>query len=126
MTFFFFFTQQRTQKEKLLQERGQLKRSMEETRQSLSGLCQSASPEATAQLEQLTILAKFLSSDCSASLPLTPVACPGLAASDQGNLAETCLEASVTVQPPVDRSQGNGVALEPALVQGAVTEPHNT
>ncbi|KAL7849009.1 hypothetical protein SRHO_G00206320 [Serrasalmus rhombeus] len=120
----------RTQKEKLLQERGQLKRSMEETRQSLSGLCQVACPEASAQPEQLTILARYLSSDCPTSLPLTPMACPALTASDQDNLAESCLEASVTGHPPDDRPQGNGAGVKPASAlfqdeaHSDITEPH--
>ncbi|XP_066522138.1 transcription regulator protein BACH1a isoform X2 [Hoplias malabaricus] len=103
----------RTQKEKLLQERSQLKRSMEETRQSLSGLCQITCPEASAQPEQLTVLAKYLSSDSPTSLPLTPMACPGLAASDQDNLPQTCLEASITGQCPNDCPQGNGAGINP-------------
>ncbi|KAI4905238.1 hypothetical protein NFI96_016114 [Prochilodus magdalenae] len=120
----------RTQKEKLLQERGRLKRSMEETRQSLSGLCQVACPEASAQPEQLTILARYLSSDCPTSLPFTPMACPGLAASDQNNLPESCLEASVTGCPPDDCPQGNGAGMKPASAlfqdetQNDRTEPH--
>ncbi|XP_072547820.1 transcription regulator protein BACH1a [Salminus brasiliensis] len=120
----------RTQKEKLLQERKQLKQNMEEMRQSVSGLCQIACPEASAQPEQLNILARYLSSDCPTSLPLTPMACPGLAASDQDNLPETCLEASVTGQSPNDCPQGNGAGNKPTSAlfqddtQSDVAEPH--
>uniref|UniRef100_A0A3B1JB51 BTB and CNC homology 1, basic leucine zipper transcription factor 1 a n=1 Tax=Astyanax mexicanus TaxID=7994 RepID=A0A3B1JB51_ASTMX len=120
----------RTQKEKLLQERSQLKQNMEEVRQSVSGLCQIACPEALAQPEQLTILARYLSSDCPTSLPLTPMACPGLAASDQDNLPDTCLEASVTGQSPNDCPLGNRAGIKPTSTlfqddtQSDVTEPH--
>ncbi|KAK2831534.1 hypothetical protein Q7C36_016620 [Tachysurus vachellii] len=94
----------RLQKEKLLQEHNQLKQSMEEIQQSLSGLCESVCAKSSMLPEQLHILARYLSPDSPSSVLLTPTASPNL----------PCLEAwgSEPTQPEVssEPAQANGTA----------------
>ncbi|XP_026790570.3 transcription regulator protein BACH1 [Pangasianodon hypophthalmus] len=88
----------RIQKEKLLQEHNQLKQSMEETQQSLSGLCESVCTKSSMQPEQLHILARYLSPDSPSSVLLTPTASPNL----------PCLEAWSSEPTQPDCAQANG------------------
>ncbi|XP_071780868.2 transcription regulator protein BACH1a isoform X1 [Centroberyx gerrardi] len=76
----------RGEKERLIHERTQLKQNLEETRQSLCGLCKSVSieslnPELTQDHTQL--LAKISSPGFPISALLTPISSPGLVGKDQ-------------------------------------------
>ncbi|KAI5625585.1 transcription regulator protein BACH1 [Silurus asotus] len=90
----------RLQKEKLLQEHNQLKQSMEETQQSLSGLCESVCAKSSMQSEQLNVLARYLSPDSPSSVLLTPTASPNL----------PCLESWSSEPTQPDCTQANGTA----------------
>uniref|UniRef100_A0A8C1MVY4 BZIP domain-containing protein n=1 Tax=Cyprinus carpio TaxID=7962 RepID=A0A8C1MVY4_CYPCA len=115
----------RSEKEKLLQDHNQLKLSIEDVRQSLSGLCQSLCMDASSQSEQVQALTRYVSSDCPTSVLLTPIASPSLAGPDQdthGNssldtfLADTCPEGdTVALRLPTAFLQDN--------VQSTVTDP---
>ncbi|KAK1786409.1 hypothetical protein P4O66_018097, partial [Electrophorus voltai] len=105
----------RTQKEKLLHERRQLRRSMEDTRQSLSRLCQSVCTEASAPPEQLRLLPRYLSSDCSAPVILTCVT---------SSSRDPVLHARPEACPP--DPGGNGAGVTPAGTQNNVTDSHVT
>uniref|UniRef100_A0A672T443 Transcription regulator protein BACH1-like n=1 Tax=Sinocyclocheilus grahami TaxID=75366 RepID=A0A672T443_SINGR len=116
---------ERSEKEKLLQDHNQLKLSIEDVRQNLSGLCQSLSTDAAPQSEQLQALARYFSSDCPTSILLTPMASPSLAGPDQDAhanssldtfLADTCPEGdTVALRSPTAFLQDN--------VQSTVTDP---
>ncbi|XP_076832255.1 transcription regulator protein BACH1a [Brachyhypopomus gauderio] len=107
----------RTQKEKLLHEHHQLKRSMEDMRQSLSRLCQSVCTEASAQPEQLRLLSGYLPPeqlrllsgylppDCPTSGLFTSAAPPIPAASRHDTLPHAPLEPRL----PPPRVNGAGV-----------------
>ncbi|XP_026867808.2 transcription regulator protein BACH1-like isoform X2 [Electrophorus electricus] len=105
----------RTHKEKLLHERRQLRRSMEDTRQSLSRLCQSVCTEASAPPEQLRLLPRYLSSDCSAPVILTCVT---------SSSRDPVLHARPEPCPP--DPGGNGAGVTPAGTQNNVTDSHVT
>lgn len=123
--FFCFHIYQRSEKEKLLQNHNQLKLSIEDVRQNLSGLCQSLSTDGAPQSEQLQALARYFSSDCPTSVLLTPMASPSLAGPDQDThanssldtfLADTCPEGdTVALRSPTAFLQDN--------VQSTVTDP---
>lgn len=70
----------RGEKKRLLEERGHLQRNMEETLQSLTGLCQSVCNEAGVchEQDQLQLLAKLQSPDVPVSALLNTLASPGL------------------------------------------------
>ncbi|XP_038816925.1 uncharacterized protein LOC120018039 isoform X2 [Salvelinus namaycush] len=70
----------RGEKKRLLEERGHLQRNMEETLQSLTGLCQSVCDEAgfCHEQDQLQLLAKLQSPDVPVSALLNTLASPGL------------------------------------------------
>ncbi|XP_026138525.1 transcription regulator protein BACH1-like [Carassius auratus] len=82
----------RSEKEKLLHDHNQLKLSIEDVRQNLSGLCQSLSADGAPQSEQLRALARYFSSDCPTSVLLTPMASPSLAGPDQDAHANSSLD----------------------------------
>ncbi|XP_077065086.1 transcription regulator protein BACH1a [Siphateles boraxobius] len=111
----------RSEKEKLLQDRKQLKLSLEDVRQNLSGLCQNLCTDPSPQSEQLQALARYVSSDCPTSILLTPMASPSLAGPDRDVPASTFL--------PDTSPEGDTVALRsPAAflqdtVQSTVTDP---
>uniref|UniRef100_A0A8C2C674 Uncharacterized protein n=1 Tax=Cyprinus carpio TaxID=7962 RepID=A0A8C2C674_CYPCA len=115
----------RSEKEKLLQDHNQLKLSIEDVRQSLSGLCQSLCMDASSQSEQVQALTRYVSSDCPTSVLLTPIASPSLAGPDQDThgsssldtfLADTCPEGdTVALRLPTAFLQDN--------VQSTVTDP---
>lgn len=113
-----------SEKEKLLQDRDQLRLSMEELRQNLSGLRQSLSADTSPQSEQLQTLARYVSSDCPTSVLLTPMASPSLAGPDREAQANTCLDAFLS-----DSVAEDAAALESSTaflqdsVQTAVTQP---
>lgn len=97
---FYLCVKQRIHKEKLVQEHNQLKQSMEETQQSLSGLCDSVCTKSSMQPEQLHVLARYLSPDSASSVLLTPTASPNL----------PCLEAWSNEPTQPDCTQANGTA----------------
>ncbi|KTG41228.1 hypothetical protein cypCar_00001684 [Cyprinus carpio] len=97
----------RSEKEKLLQDHNQLKLSIEDVRQNLSGLCQSLSIDAVPQSEQLQALARYFSSDCPTSVLLTPMASPSLAGPDQDTHANSSLDTFLAGTCP----EGDTVAL---------------
>uniref|UniRef100_A0A671KYU2 Transcription regulator protein BACH1-like n=1 Tax=Sinocyclocheilus anshuiensis TaxID=1608454 RepID=A0A671KYU2_9TELE len=97
----------RSEKEKLLQDHNQLKLSIEDVRQNLSGLCQSLSTDAAPQSEQLQALARYFSSDCPTSVLLTPMASPSLAGPDQDAHANSSLDTFLADTCP----EGDTVAL---------------
>ncbi|KAJ8368570.1 hypothetical protein SKAU_G00085980 [Synaphobranchus kaupii] len=68
----------RSEKEKLVQERDQLKRRKGETLHSLSELCHKVCSEATLSPDQLEFLAQYSSPDCPASVLITPTPSPAL------------------------------------------------
>ncbi|XP_034557615.1 transcription regulator protein BACH1-like isoform X2 [Notolabrus celidotus] len=72
----------KNQKERLLQERTELKQNLEDTRQSLCGLCKSVSIESGSDQEHLQILAKLSSPDLPISSPDLPVSSPCFAGKD--------------------------------------------
>ncbi|KAK2881392.1 hypothetical protein Q8A67_018660 [Cirrhinus molitorella] len=116
----------RSEKEKLQQDHNQLKLSIEDVRQNLSGLCQSLCTDTSPQSEQLQALARYVSSDCPTSVLLTPMASPSLAGPDQDGhanssldtfLADTCPEGdSIALRSPTAFLQDNNI-------QSAVTDP---
>lgn len=61
----------KNEKERLLQEQTELVKNLEETRQSLCGLCKSVSIESDSDQDHLQLLAKLSSSD----LPITSTSC---------------------------------------------------
>lgn len=115
----------RSEKEKLLQDRNQLKLSLEDVRHNLSGLCQSLCTDTSPQSEQLQALASYVSSDCPTSILLTPMASPSLAGPDRDVhanpslntfLLDTCPEGdTVALSSPAASLQDNA--------QSAVTDP---
>ncbi|XP_059389415.1 transcription regulator protein BACH1-like [Carassius carassius] len=115
----------RSVKEKLLQDHNQLKLSIEDIRQSLSGLCQSLCMDASSQSEQVQAMARYVSSDCPTSVLLTPMASPSLAGPDQDTHGNSSLDTFLTDIYP----EGDTVALRlPAAflqdsVQSTVTDP---
>ncbi|XP_060902961.1 transcription regulator protein BACH1-like [Labrus mixtus] len=74
----------KSEKERLLQERTELEQNLEETRQSLCGLCKSVSIESGSDHEHLQILAKLSSPDLPISLPDLPISSPCLVGKDDG------------------------------------------
>lgn len=66
----------KSQKERLLQERTELEQNLEETRQSLCGLCKSVSIESGSDQDQLQLLANVSSPD-------SPISSPSLLGKDQ-------------------------------------------
>ncbi|XP_026082718.1 transcription regulator protein BACH1-like isoform X1 [Carassius auratus] len=115
----------RSVKEKLLQDHNQLKLSIEDVRQSLSGLCQSLCMDASPQSEQVQAMARYVSSDCPTSVLLTPMASPSLAGPDQDTHGNSSLDTFLADTYP----EGDTVALRlPAAflqdsVQSTVTDP---
>ncbi|XP_067221777.1 transcription regulator protein BACH1a [Chanodichthys erythropterus] len=111
----------RSEKEKLLQDRNQLKLSLEDVHQNISGLWQSLSTDISPQSEQLQALTRYFSSDCPTSILLTPMASPSLAGPDRDAHANTLL--------PDTCPEGDTAALRsPAAflqdnVQSTVTDP---
>lgn len=61
------FSAQKTEKERLLQEQSELEHNLEETRQSLGGLCKSVNIESGSDQDHLQLLAKLSTSDLSFS-----------------------------------------------------------
>ncbi|XP_071352744.1 transcription regulator protein BACH1a [Trachinotus anak] len=59
----------KSEKDRLLQERTELEQNLEETRQSLCGLCKSVSIESDSEQDHLQLLAKLSSSDFPMSSP---------------------------------------------------------
>lgn len=76
-------TPQRGEKERLMHERTQLEQNLEETRQSLCGLCKSVSIESGSDQDHSQLLAKLSSPDFPISDLLTPMSSPGLLGKDQ-------------------------------------------
>lgn len=113
------------EREKLLQDHNQLKLSMEDLRQKLSGLCQSLCLDASPQSEQLQALARYVSSDCPTSILLTPMASPSLAGPDRDAQANASLDAFLADSCP----EGDAVALRSSSAfleehdQSTVTDP---
>lgn len=122
---FCFHIYQRIEKEKLLQDHNQLKLSIEDVRQNLSGLYQSLPTDGAPQSEQLQALARYFSSDCPTSVLLTPMASPSLAGPDQDAHANSSLDTFLADTCP----EGDAVALRsPSAflqdsVQSTVTDP---
>lgn len=83
---------QMSEKEKLLEDRDQLRLSMKELRQNLSGLRQSLCMDTSTQSQQMQALNRYVS-DCPTSVLLTPMASPGMAGPDRDAQANTCLDA---------------------------------
>lgn len=75
----------KSEKDRLLQERTELEQNLEDTRQSLCGLCKSVSIESGSDHEHLQILAKLSASDLSISLPDLPIPSPCLGSKDDGS-----------------------------------------
>ncbi|XP_029922338.1 transcription regulator protein BACH1a [Myripristis murdjan] len=73
----------RGEKERLMHERTQLEQNLEETRQSLCGLCKSVSIESGPDQDHSQLLAKLSSPDFPISDLLTPMSSPGLLGKDQ-------------------------------------------
>ncbi len=104
---FCFHIYQRSEKEKLLQDHNQLKLSIEDVRQNLSGLYQSLPTDGAPQSEQLQALARYFSSDCPTSVLLTPIASPSLAGPDPDAHANSSLDTFLADTCP----EGDTVAL---------------
>lgn len=113
------------EREKLLQDHNQLKLSMEDLRQKLSGLCQSLSLDSSPQSEQLQALVRYVSSDCPTSILLTPMASPSLAGPERDAQANASLDAFLAETCP----EGDTVALRSPSAfleehdQSTVTDP---
>lgn len=123
--FFCFHVYQRSEKEKLLQDRNQLKLSLEDVRQNISGLWQSLSTDISPQSEQLQALTRYFSSDCPTSILLTPMASPSLAGPDRDAHANTSLN---TILPDTCPEGDTAALRSPAAflqdnVQSTVTDP---
>ncbi|XP_056139326.1 transcription regulator protein BACH1-like [Lampris incognitus] len=73
----------RSEKERLIHERSQLEQNLEETRQSLFGLCKSVSLESSPEQDHLQLFAKLSSADCPISAFLVPMSSPSLLGKDQ-------------------------------------------
>lgn len=67
LSFCFVRVPQKTEREKLILEKGQLNQLKLKTCHSVSSLCQRVCREADLQPEQLQVLAKYTSSDCPLS-----------------------------------------------------------
>ncbi|XP_051521049.1 transcription regulator protein BACH1-like isoform X2 [Myxocyprinus asiaticus] len=118
----------RSEKEKLLQDRNQLKLSMEEMHQNLSGLCQSLPKDTSPQSEQLQVLARYVSSDCPTSVLLSPIASPNLAGPDRETHADTGLEVFIAEEVLDTCPQEDNEALRSSTalqdnMQSTVTDP---
>lgn len=70
------FSLQKSEKERLLQEQTELEQNLEETQQSLCGLCKSVSIESGSDQDHLQLLAKLSSPDF-------PISSPSLVSKDQ-------------------------------------------
>ncbi|XP_051963206.1 transcription regulator protein BACH1a isoform X2 [Xyrauchen texanus] len=115
----------RNEKEKLLQDRNQLKLGMEEMHQNLSGLCQSLSKDTS---EQLQVLAGYVSTDFPTSVLLSSIASPNLAGPDRETHADTGLEVFIAEEvldtcPQEDKAARRSSSALQDNMHSTVTDP---
>lgn len=116
----------RGEKERLMHERTQLEQNLEETRQSLCGLCKSVSIESGPDQDHLQLLAKLSSPDFPISDLLTPMSSPGLLAQDQDSQTAmdtvSCPSECNPSGPTADSVQTNLPQSNPQTEEGGSTQ----
>ncbi|XP_066555944.1 transcription regulator protein BACH1b [Amia ocellicauda] len=121
----------RNEKDRLLLERNQLKMSMGETWQNLSGLCHKVCSEAALTTEQLQVLAKYTSPDCPFSLLITPDDSPstweqGLALSCLAEVSVDAFDAAAKGQPDSGHTAAQQPPELPTQVLPRSADGHST